>query len=351
MPENLTRKQLYNLVWKKPTSQIAKEYGLSDRGLGKLCERHGIPTPPRGYWAKVAAGQKPKKPPLLFADSDKSDKTVLSQIKKVLSNNPQLTEEFVSDEMKEVIEYERDPKNKIIVPKKCSNFHKVIKKYEEERLEWTSKKTLSSFQRRKYRILSTFLYALEDRNFNVYCENTLGKIKIQYEYDYVFLGIYEITKRQKKILTEQEKRRLLTDRDWAYKNIQTGELALSLYCNYDISFKTFKDTENSKIEDILNEAIIAITKEIISQKISRIKRQEEEKIRYEEQKRQQEEQRNREKLLNQVRQWVSANEIRAFVNQVKNSVEINELQTTEFINWETWALNYARELDPICIVK
>ena len=58
MAEPLTRKQLYELVWQKPISQIAKEYGLSDRGLGKLCERNNIPVPSRGYWARVKAGQK-----------------------------------------------------------------------------------------------------------------------------------------------------------------------------------------------------------------------------------------------------------------------------------------------------
>jgi hypothetical protein len=37
---------------------VGKEYGLSDRGLAKLCTRHEIPVPPRGYWAKIAHGHK-----------------------------------------------------------------------------------------------------------------------------------------------------------------------------------------------------------------------------------------------------------------------------------------------------
>ena len=35
MAKSLTRKELYELIWKKPVMQIAKEYGLSDRGLVK----------------------------------------------------------------------------------------------------------------------------------------------------------------------------------------------------------------------------------------------------------------------------------------------------------------------------
>jgi hypothetical protein len=61
--ESLDRSQLYERVWTTPISKLAAEFGLSDRGLAKLCERHNIPRPPRGYWAKLEAGQAPKKTP------------------------------------------------------------------------------------------------------------------------------------------------------------------------------------------------------------------------------------------------------------------------------------------------
>lgn len=60
----LTRKQLYELAWKKPMMHIAKEFGFSDRGLGKLCTKYEIPIPPRGYWMCLKAGQKIKIPAL-----------------------------------------------------------------------------------------------------------------------------------------------------------------------------------------------------------------------------------------------------------------------------------------------
>lgn len=46
-------------------TSLAQELGISDRGLAKICNRHRIPVPPRGYWAKVAAGERPKVPPFL----------------------------------------------------------------------------------------------------------------------------------------------------------------------------------------------------------------------------------------------------------------------------------------------
>jgi hypothetical protein len=60
----LTREELYEKVWTTPMQKLAAEFGFSDRGLAKLCGRHQVPTPPRGYWARLRAGQSVKRTPL-----------------------------------------------------------------------------------------------------------------------------------------------------------------------------------------------------------------------------------------------------------------------------------------------
>ena len=60
----MTRLELYNLVWSQPTSQLSKALGYSDVGIAKICRKHRIPRPPRGYWAKKQAGQTPRQIPL-----------------------------------------------------------------------------------------------------------------------------------------------------------------------------------------------------------------------------------------------------------------------------------------------
>lgn len=55
---------LYERVWKTPASKLAKEFGISDVGLAKVCKRHRIPRPPRGYWARLAVGQRMRTPSL-----------------------------------------------------------------------------------------------------------------------------------------------------------------------------------------------------------------------------------------------------------------------------------------------
>ena len=60
----LDRSALFDRVWSVPVDKLAKEWGLSGRGLAKACRRLQIPVPPRGYWARVAAGQRVRRPKL-----------------------------------------------------------------------------------------------------------------------------------------------------------------------------------------------------------------------------------------------------------------------------------------------
>jgi hypothetical protein len=43
---------------------LAKDYGISDRAMAKLCARNQVPVPPRGYWAKKSSGHKIVQPAL-----------------------------------------------------------------------------------------------------------------------------------------------------------------------------------------------------------------------------------------------------------------------------------------------
>lgn len=69
-PVALTREQLYDIVWSEPIRTLAARYGLSDRGLAKICTRLHVPVPGRGYWQQKAVGQKVRQPPLKALDPD-----------------------------------------------------------------------------------------------------------------------------------------------------------------------------------------------------------------------------------------------------------------------------------------
>jgi hypothetical protein len=62
--KDITREELFALVWEKPTQELAKDFGVSDVAIAKLCARLQVPKPPRGYWARVKSGQTLRRPPL-----------------------------------------------------------------------------------------------------------------------------------------------------------------------------------------------------------------------------------------------------------------------------------------------
>lgn len=50
--ERPSKEKLAEMIWTKPTTQIAKDFGVSGKAIEKWCRAYGIEKPPRGYWAK-----------------------------------------------------------------------------------------------------------------------------------------------------------------------------------------------------------------------------------------------------------------------------------------------------------
>jgi hypothetical protein len=51
-----TKEVLEKLLWEKPTTQISKQYGVSDKAVEKWTKKYNLTKPPRGYWAKKKVG-------------------------------------------------------------------------------------------------------------------------------------------------------------------------------------------------------------------------------------------------------------------------------------------------------
>ena len=51
------RKELHDQIWSRPMTKVAAEYGVTSTALKKTCIRHEVPTPERGYWAKLQHGK------------------------------------------------------------------------------------------------------------------------------------------------------------------------------------------------------------------------------------------------------------------------------------------------------
>ena len=163
-----------------------------------------------------------------------------------------------------MIEAEKDPKNKIMVPEKRGTTHHLLTKTELSlRTLFNKQKFLSSREEkgafnisvsieekgRIFRILDTLIRELEKRNYLIYISNYSLCVKM-YGIELKF-GIKEISR---KIHLHDPKK--YPDYDF----ISTGKFTLSineLYSDYPIR-KSFTDNRTGKIEDKLNDFIVAL---------------------------------------------------------------------------------------------
>ena len=66
----LSREQWYDKIWQTPASKLSIELGVSDVGLARICKRHNIPRPARGYWEKRAHGKRVRRASLPRLDDE-----------------------------------------------------------------------------------------------------------------------------------------------------------------------------------------------------------------------------------------------------------------------------------------
>ena len=66
--EELSREELYELVWQTPMSKLGPQLGTDGQGLAALCRKRHVPTPPLGYWQKKAVGRASPAPSLPSAE-------------------------------------------------------------------------------------------------------------------------------------------------------------------------------------------------------------------------------------------------------------------------------------------
>lgn len=60
----ITREELYKMIWKEPVTKVAEKMGVPAPILRKFCKHLNIPTPSSGYWSKLQYGKPVEIPPL-----------------------------------------------------------------------------------------------------------------------------------------------------------------------------------------------------------------------------------------------------------------------------------------------
>lgn len=60
----VSRQELYELVWSTPMTKVAEQFEVSNSYMARVCTALNVLRPGRGYWAKLAVGEAPRRLPL-----------------------------------------------------------------------------------------------------------------------------------------------------------------------------------------------------------------------------------------------------------------------------------------------
>jgi len=351
MAHHLTREQLYQEVWAEPTTKVAAKYGLSDRGLAKLCARHDIPVPPRGYWAKKAHGHKARQSPLPPLTNPHYARITISH------QAPKPIEATKPEEPPEIL-FERDPANLIVVNPTSHLSHPLVRDAAAELRSRTpdldgivrtprgcvdirvSKPAIG----RALRIFQALIRALEERGYPIAIKD--GRTEVTVLGEPVTIHMRERLKRVIRDLTpEEHQRRRQGSEVNPYVTHPTGELGFYLERGC-----VSKDSPKAPLEERLNQFIEALLRDAYRQKTWRAEREraeeerrEAEKRRREREKRQQEELARMERFDKLAGWWRKNEERRAFLARLREAIGPVEA----FAGWLEWAEDYIRRSDPL----
>lgn len=229
----VSREELFRQVWTTPMRRLAQDYGISGNGLAKICDRLKVPYPPRGYWAKKAAGKKV----VQYRLPDREDGT--PQTATISPTPPSVSPPEMPPEVQQQIDAAKQTAGAVAVPARLVRPHPVIAAWlaerEEERLRarrerdpW--RRTLgppdwSESERRRHRILDALFKAAERHGI---CIKQPDRFTLFFEASGERVN-FKLTEKHKQVRTPktpEEMRRLLPgDKAWRQELQPTGTLS------------------------------------------------------------------------------------------------------------------------------
>jgi len=359
----LSRAELYEKIWSTPATKLAEEFGLSGRGLGKMCARFNIPVPPRGYWAKLAAGK-----PMLKSLLPPSEPNAPDEIR--VEPSPDDPAEKIPEAARVELETVLEKRDLIRVPETLSSPHPIVANWIDQKRERRLQDQLSgsrhseprmdSTGRRRLRILSTLFKEIEKIGHFVKVERDNPRD------DHPFFEIdqqrldFKLSEQHKqvKIPLTPEERRWYTDRTTRTELEPTAELAFEIttWISEPIR-KRWRDGRRHRLEDQLVDVIAGLIRASAVRKEWERRREEEERLRAELLAQRAEQERLRRidaarwRHLNELREAAQrASLIREFIDRLEQRVQSEnegEMPATELQDWFRWARNRADAGDPL----
>ena len=357
---HLTRQELYDLVWSEPVYKVAERYAISGVALAKKCRKAAIPLPERGYWNRLQAGKRVRKTPLKPAAAGTSETLVIIQGEG--PRPPKPPEPELDPQIVKAIAAEQLEKNKITVPEHVTHLHVEAKKIADAfqfGRPWNERNKPEPLELRRRRILHALFRAIEQRKGDVTARPYNAGFDVELLGSTFRMSCSEPIRRKRVPMTKEQ---LKARSEWETRDYNTvdepsGILRMRM-ARGDAHPKDIFDTDDAPLETRLNDVMIWLFQHSITV-AERDRRAEEARIAAEERAKKQreaeiarwkaEEKRREEKervddLLDDVKQWSKAVELRAYVAAAAAALELNE-------DWKVWALAVADKMDPLIEAK
>lgn len=352
----LGRAELYEKVWATPVRILAKEFGMSDVGLAKICRKHSIPVPPVGYWRRKETGYKVKRPPLLSAKDggEHLDIYIRERLRPEFENLARQTAPkiAIAPDVSHPLALRSE---KLLSRGKLNQKGLVIAKNGALAHILVSREQLP----RALKVLNALLLALGARGQSASWpkqENALLAVSIDGEA--VRFSLSEVTDSVPHVLTPGEVNHPWSAPKYDYK--LTGRLQLQI-ANLPPYMgpirRTWADGKQQRIEDCIGEFMVGLTVAAVAIKKNRQETEERHRQREEERKRQEEQRRiaaehkRRAELVTElIGNWEEGARLRRFVNAIEEEtarVGLSDAEKNDIQQVVEWVRRYADTLDPL----
>ncbi|APW63998.1 hypothetical protein [Paludisphaera borealis] len=279
----IDRKDLYDQIWATPASQLCKRFGFSDVWLAKLCKRHGIPRPPRGYWAKKRNGIPTRRIPLPRISDETLEKIDLTP-------RPAPEKQTISPVLKKSPPKREPAEAAITVNSRLTAPHPLV---DRTRKSLNASLNLDSSMRdrwglistreegcldvavgpesidRAMRILDALIKALEARKCRVQVPGEEFDRRTLAEVDGKLIR-FRLTEKVQMKLRPPSPDRVRSWLDTMHIYIPSGEFRLQILSDHgSYTLRTWKDGKRKRIEDQLNDFIVGLVEASEQMKASR----------------------------------------------------------------------------------
>ena len=366
---NLTREQLYESVWTKPTTHLAREFGISDVALAKICRKLDVPKPGPGYWRAVEFGRRPAKPPL-----PELRKGVPAYVD-IRATATWLSNRALDPAALERIRTIADPADRVSVARTLRNPHPLVEStrlalsrgsvgyygrlHALEGAQCLNVRVSKNSLQRALLIMDALLKSLEARGYSTEIEiGNEGSRTTRVVVEGVRVDIF-LWERADRSDSRPDADRADTWRTWQkWEYSPSGNLTFVVdEPGGDDIQKRWTDGKRNTLEEQLNGALAGILTVAELKRVRSLEQAAEEQRRIEAARRREAAERQRaeeqcriDSLESAADAWVTCQNLRAFLDACENAIASASLPAKDepsALRWLEWARRHADRIDPL----